>query len=473
MYFKHTRESVPLDVLNIWLDPGSTLMAVFELCKGANLVDSLRLPASVFGYPNFDKVPASGLWSASAAPLGDWLKTWQQPDGMPLWLSFGTHPDPTGAASRSSMIGATEARPSGFLPVVFWEMNLLPVLGRSVLRMQGMPVRPLTQHQTLHVAICCSFAVAKQIEPPLGVLEKVFDQLHPLAGQRLTLHVFADNELKPTLDHLAARYSSVGEVIVYDPVEAGIYGEAERMSEVPDDLSDIQNPWLLWMRDKLSRAGADAVMFISHGYVSRGHGALAIAESPLRNSDRHWARFVGTRELSMFLNQLGAWSLILASPPHNFSVAGLRILQDDLTDYVAGPIVAYELDDDPARQDFAHAFDYLFNLSEAAPPLGRSLIIYTHPDWKQPFGGAEDYPTHQLLEEFTLAGRLRDRFSSADEVPSWLAAGQRSLERSVAKISTGALESDVGRAARKGKEDALRFTANLLARYSKFNFTDL
>jgi hypothetical protein len=161
----------------------------------------------------------------------------------------------------------------------------------------------------------------------------------------------------------------------------------------------------------------------------------------------------------MFLDHLGAWSVILTSPLGNHSVAGLRILQDELTDFVVGPVMNYEMSDDRAGRELRSAYDYLFNLSVQTPPIASSISLYTHPDWKQPLD-SED------AGQLTLASRLEQQFASTLEVPSWVASGQRSLERSVAKISMSDQETDVTRATRQGKEEALRFTADLFAKYA-------
>jgi hypothetical protein len=452
------------------LDPKPDALAVvLELCRGSELIATDVIPAANFGFSSFDQMPWLGSWYGGVAQsVPQWLKSNLASDGSPLWLSFGTHPDPSGSQSPSPRIGATQTRPSGYLPGLSWELNLAPPLNRPVLRMQGLPVRPLTQHQTLHIALCCSFSAAKQFQPPAETLRCIFEQIPPFPGQSVTLHVFADESLQSLISDLQPVLPPAARLRIYNPAEAAQYGDAERTRSVPDSVSELQSPWLLWMRDKLSEVGVDAVHFVTHGYLSRGQGALAFAESPIHNDDRHWARFVGTREISMFLDQVGAWSAILTSPLENYSAAGLRVLQDSLTDFVAGPVMLYEMADDPERAGLRPAYEYLFNVSAAEPPVEKSVSFYTHPDWRQPLADDDETPTRGLIQEFTLAGRLQDEFDSPQEVPGWLAAGQRSLERAVAKISLAGTGTDSSIATRQGREEALRLTADLFAKFAKY-----
>jgi hypothetical protein len=99
--------------------------------------------------------------------------------------------------------------------------------------------------------------------------------------------------------------------------------------------------------------------------------------------------------------------------------------------------------------------------------VGRAISLYTHPDWKRPIENEEATPTADWIEQFTLAGRLRDNFASQQEVPAWIAAGQRSLERSVAKMKQATDDDEVTRAARQGKQEALRFAADLFAKFAR------
>src|SRR5262249_3131312 len=160
-----------------------------------------------------------------------------------VWLSFGTHLDPPSqdltsgeaAAAVMSRVRPTVSRPSGFLSTLSWELNLVPHLNRPVLRMQGLPLRPLTQHQTLHIAICCSFSAAKQMEPPNETIDRIFGQIPEFPGQRVTLHVFADKNLQALLAPLPTRLAHVGTVRIYNPEEAAKYGDAEQTRAVDDD----------------------------------------------------------------------------------------------------------------------------------------------------------------------------------------------------------------------------------------------
>ena len=169
----------------------------------------------------------------------------------------------------------------------------------------------------------------------------------------------------------------------------------------------------------------------------------------------------------MLVDQLGAWSVVLTSPFDNYSAAGLRILHDELTEFISGPVMLYEMMHDPLRNDLRAAYQYVFGTDAMQPPLASAISLYTHPDWKQPLDSEEEIPTQRLMREFTLASRLHDAFASPHEVPAWLAAGQRSLERSVAKMTLSGDQTDSGKAEQAGRQEALRFTADLFTRFAR------
>src|SRR6476661_6947456 len=141
MWFRTTRQA-PLHVLNVWLDPGQTaLMVVCELCHGSDPVETYIAPAAEFGIASIDQ-PAVGMWYGARVPaVINAMKSKLPPDGSPLWLSFGTHLDPTSSDRVSPRVGPTVSRPSGFLSALSWEKNLVPQFNRPVLRMQGLPLR--------------------------------------------------------------------------------------------------------------------------------------------------------------------------------------------------------------------------------------------------------------------------------------------------------------------------------------------
>jgi hypothetical protein len=70
-----------------------------------------------------------------------------------------------------------------------------------------------------------------------------------------------------------------------------------------------------------------------------------------------------------------------------------------------------------------------------------------------------------LLKELTVAGRIPGVFEGAENTPSWLASGQRALERSVAQL-VDAAPNDAAGVRQSGSAQALRFASDLLERHS-------
>jgi hypothetical protein len=134
-------------------------------------------------------------------------------------------------------------------------------------------------------------------------------------------------------------------VRLYNPADAK-YDPAEFSKVVDDDAERLDSPWLNWMADSLPGRAIGVVHFLCHGYFSAEQGALAFAESPLRNSDANWARFVGARQINTFLDRVGASAVAFTSPPRNYSVLGLRLLVSQLASLRPGPTFMHGVTDD-------------------------------------------------------------------------------------------------------------------------------
>jgi len=376
--------------------------------------------------------------------------------GAPLWLVFGP--------------------PTGYLRLIPWERLLGARLRLPMLRLPYFDVQPVASRESVDIILCFSFPIAKQAEDPNEIVRRFLNVFPKRLATRTSLHVFADKTIQPMLTNFHARYPKY-EVKVYDPEQALDYALLARSND-PDATEEITNPWLLWMRDALRDRSIDVAHFVCHGYFGRDHGGLAFAESPVVNDDEDWARFVGARQLAKFLDRTGAWSAAFSSPPRNFSVGGLRVLQDQLAQLRPGPFLFHDMERDRRGESLNRAYRLLYLMQRSAPPKSEGVVIYCHPDsaayqaTRQRFRGAEHEFFHdrraastRAVQEFTLAGRLPQTLEGNEITPSWIAARQRSLECSLATI-VAEPESDEQAAKQSGTETALRFAADVYAKYA-------
>lgn len=375
-----------------------------------------------------------------AAALGQVV----QQNRQPLWLSFPL--------------------PSGYLPVVPWESLLQSRLQVPILRLCYTEVQPIVSSRSLDVVVCFSFPAAKtriQALKPAEVIAYYFDHIPENIRQYTTFHVFADAGVQDVLKIVNARHADC-KIKVYDPGMASRYEVPEQDPTPEGSTVELESPWLLWMRDAMGSVSADLVHFFCHGYLGREDGFLCFSQSPLRNDDELYSRFVGARQICTLLDQVGAWSVAFSSQPGNYSVAGLRLLQDQISRIRPGPVLFQDMLLDPAAVNLNHAYQYAYAIEEAPAPESAAISLYCHPDWAMPVTEDE---SEQLLNKLTLAGRMPNVFKSAANTPSWLASGQRNLERSLAQLISTA-PGGQAEILQSGKAAALKFTADVLQRHA-------
>jgi hypothetical protein len=367
--------------------------------------------------------------------------------GVPLWLSFPT--------------------PSGYLAALPWERLLRSRLSfPPILRLSYTPVQPITPRDSRDIVLCFSFARAKQTflsEPPEKIMGYFFEGFPQNMARYTTFHVFTDAALFPLAAALRDRYRGQYRIELYDPQSAGRHCSPDSPPESPDEPLD--NPWMLWMRDSLGTRSVDIVHFICHGYLGREEGSIALAESPLPDNDQGFARFMGARQICAFLDQVGAWSVAFSSPPGNYSILGLRLLEDQVAHLRPGPVLFHDMARDADRTGLQQAYQFAYAVEEAQPPMSTAVSLACHPEWAMPWT-EKDATSRRLLEELTLAGRMSDVFEGPENTPSWLASGQRALESSLSELVTS-FADDPERILDSGAADGLRFTASLLQKHAQ------
>jgi len=342
------------------------------------------------------------------------MQGWVQGEaGQPLWLRL--------------------EKPSGYLRLVPWEQLLQPRIGVPILRLPDFETEPPRETPgTLDVLLCGSLPFDENPFPIGEYLERTADRiLGAVPSRRTTLHVFTDQAV---YHGLRQRWEAAGklgsEIRLYDPATAEPYAVPDPTSRIQDPAGSIENPWLLWMRDSLRGRSVDVVHFLTHGYLSGDRGALALAESPLRNTDRSLSRFVGGVELSTFLTQVGAWSAAFSSPEHNYSEMGLRLLADSIAQSRPGPVLHHEARLDTGCAALAQAYRFLYGPagtgSLGGAPASPALLLYCPvPRAGKPKKGV----SFGMQETAAPKEALQAVFESQENVPAWVAAATRSIEQ--------------------------------------------
>lgn len=313
--------------------------------------------------------------------------------------------------------------PRGYLHLVPWERLLSPVLRRPLRRLPNFTLRPQASGNSLRVLLCASQPVAKSPFPAGELVVEAARCWTDTLEHRVAVHVFGDVTVA---DHARLALRGHSDVTVHDPYEAASFPLPRRTRGLEETADEVSNPWLLWMESAAQGVAADVVHFVGHGYLSGDEGALALASSPVVNTDTRWARFIGVTQLSEFMCRVGAWSLALTGAPYNFSLAGLRDLADGTA--LVNPGVAFVHDADLDRElgelKAGLRMIYADDTPHASLP---SLTSWSHP-------ASVDYPEEPpstLLDvdgASTLFSEATQQVLAREETPAWVAAGARAFE---------------------------------------------
>jgi hypothetical protein len=443
-----------LTVLRIGLDRSGSgparrePLVTFELVAGTQEAVPLgRLPASELGVrrelagwerPNDFKPPGA---------IADRLRNLLEP-GRALWLEFPP--------------------PSGQLRLLPWEALLGELVAVPVLRLPYFGLLPRGAGRSTDVAVVASSPRAKEGFDCVAAIEALVPRL--VATQRAThVHVFADLDAYAALRErfAGAEHDSV---TVHDPQGAMQFAVPRRARTVTT-TAGIRNPWLLWIREELRGRALDGLQFICHGYYADGRGALALASSPLVNSDEHYSRFVGAAELCAFLSATGAWSLALVGPPANFAPVGLLELADSVAQTRPLHVLRHEAAFEADVNGLAEGLDLVFANTPRPAPVLPTTALWVHP---QLVAGTHEVAVpgaDELLDatgRTALLGSATEEALDADATPAWIAAGTRALEQVHGEFLGSLGRGPGGSPAEPPStdvEDALRTAADLLDRH--------
>jgi hypothetical protein len=418
-------------------------------------------PAKLENYRNSE--PVFNLPGSLLDDLKDAVR--QNDQQAPLWLHIESSND--------------------YLIYVPWERLLFPVLKVPILRLPSLSAKPYYPRDPVHIAVCASSPAAKGAIPVEILLEQLANQILRSIRGDVVIHIFADKDcylrLRDSLPDQIGNWGTRG-VRLYDPDGAN-YDPSPQVSKVSESV-EISNPWLKWMADSLAGTPVDGVHFICHGFLSVGQGAIALAQSPKLNEDHQWSRFVGANQLDTLLNRIGAWSLLFSSPIRNFSILGLRSLQQQISHLRTGPNLLHEIDFDRNLKALGKAYSYLYNNIPAPPPASDALSLYAHPPQEQSSAkGLDDDFTKTLDDIYQLRTPRRTakgigvtRGSSeterTDESNIWITSSAICLEKTAAELVESASDvesastSEWQSATDAGVKGALSFVSEVIKRHS-------
>jgi hypothetical protein len=341
------------------------------------------------------------------------------------------------------------APPKGYLAALPWERLLQPEIDAPVLRLPDFFQRPPRETpRSLSVALCGSAPLAKGgfgLASRMAELAAIYADA-PRKERRI--HLFTDRDHFSEVAEMAGRAAEDlgAELVAHDPEGAAPFDVPDATSRITDPGGQLQNPWLMWMRDALAGRSVDVVHLLGHGYLWSDRGAFSFASSPWHEDDPRWARFVGAEELLGFTTQVGAWSLAFSAPRRNYSRVGLRLLADRLADLRPGPVLLHELAADPDMVGLRTAVDFLYAPGPGRPPASPALSL-----WCQPYrvrravgeaaleGGETWIQKGQAVEKAILpsidtlesATPLQAVYGRDEPVPGWVAASERYVEQRV------------------------------------------
>ncbi|MDM0122586.1 hypothetical protein [Variovorax arabinosiphilus] len=448
---------ISLDLRGDAACPGASV--VFALSVGTESLGSIAVPMAEIGVPlgYAEAKLREGSDEGYRLPssIVDFIRSALDPD-LPIYITFET--------------------PYGYLPGVPWERLGVEQLGRPVLRLGAAPVRPVRSDTRLDIGICCSFPAHEDVDRE-QVLADVISQIPTDVLREVWLHIFVDADFHTALRDRGGLVDLDTSIRFYRAEEAQLYLQSNPVESESNgiDVADrLEHPWLVWMRGALGNLSLDAVHFINAGYLGRSRPGLRFASSETPGLEDAGSRLIGSREINFFLEQVGAWAVTFSSPPGNSSPLGLRMLYSEVSRGLNVPSILHDIAADRASGDDAWAralregYVHIFARGYSPPPnvpYSPALTVTSHPSWgTRSVGDALDIRMQKLLEDGSPQ-RLYRSLPAPQDIPSWVSAHQRRLEKTIAGIASMP-EADRDSARDAGVLDALRFTSDLVAKYT-------
>lgn len=251
---------------------------------------------------------------------------------------------------------------SYLLALLAWEEMAAQVIKTPILRIGNFLDDPYRPGPTPVMAICASQPIG---DGPYPLDTFVAALLHSLAiaavraGVVPKIYVFADLQWIPALDHLTAEFAD-------SPLTVEIVPPPPGDADAPTTDSSAAasgSIWLKWITDVLAGQTMDIVHFITPGWYSENHGAIALAQTPRHNEGG--GEFVGASELAGFFDKVGCRVMAFSSPDMPEWEWGQRMLAFELSWLRAGPVLVFE-HGVPDYEAFCAIYDFLFGRGSAA-----------------------------------------------------------------------------------------------------------
>ena len=358
---------------------------------------SRAVPLKAFGSRTARDDPLLQVPEELVRYADDWAREVLEP-GRVLWLHL--------------------VKPYGTLGAVPWERDLVPTLGRPLLRLPD--VLPAATGSTTSIAVALiATAPAPEGPPPALMLGMpVARALDKALQGRMHLHVFADAGTEQVMtDNL--RSAGFSRFEVHSPADYRARADGRTTAG-----SDLRSGWLRWVRDVLTGRTVDIVHFLVHGNSLGTRGAIL---TPLEaTEDRAIPVSVEAAEVESLLTQVGALVAGFSRLSDNWSDFGLRLVTDELGARRSGPVLLHDsgLDDEFFALEAAYRF--LIDPQPGMPPSSASLQVHAQP--RQVAQEARQLPPQGKDVGPEPSAAVQAHFER-DETPGWLSAAQRYLEQ--------------------------------------------
>ncbi len=150
-----------------------------------------------------------------------------------------------------------------------------------------------------------------------------------------------------------------------------------------------RTPGFSGWRVRCRGVAADVVHFVGHGYLSGDEGALALASSPVVNTDTRWARFIGVTQLCEFMCRVARGRSRSPGRPTTSLWPDFAISATARRSYCPGVAVTHDLSLDPECEQLGLALQTMFAPGSPLDSPMPAMTCWVHPRFVET---ADEYP---------------------------------------------------------------------------------